>query len=207
MVRVNRLFDSFIHNCLLQRRKLPQEMAWTLVSTRIVVQIQLMILLSIPPLPSRKDLSDNTALPPLLVRLLRHFFCNRLLLIAVIEYATSILRANIWALSVGSGRVVHAIEVFEQFAVGDLLRIEHELTSFCICGITMSAMHCKPDELVIRTSSPSRAYSTIARILRITSNVSYPRIVETFILEVFPVHMLHAPKTTCGDCGFLCALW
>lgn len=76
-----------------------------------------MILLSIPPLACRQDLSHNASLPPLIVRLLCDILCDLLLLIIMIEDAAPVLRADIWTLSVRCGRVVHLVEVFEDLAV------------------------------------------------------------------------------------------
>ncbi len=78
-----------------------------------------MIILGIPPLARRQDLRNNLPLPPFLISQLRHFTCNTLLFRRVVEDSGPVLRAGIWTLTVGSGGVVHAVEEFEELAVGD----------------------------------------------------------------------------------------
>ena len=114
------------HTCsvrlrLLQRRELPQKVPWALISTWMVIQIQLMILLRVPPLASWQNFSNDAALPPLLVRLLRNFLCYGFLLVIMIEDATSILGANIWPLSIRSSGIVHAVKVLDDVFVCELL--------------------------------------------------------------------------------------
>ena len=82
-----------------------------------------MICLRIPPFTSRQDLRRDTALPPLLVRLLCDLLRYRLLLVVVIEDAASVLGAYIRPLSVGGGRVMHFVEVLDDVVVGELLRV------------------------------------------------------------------------------------
>lgn len=113
-----------IRTPLLQIRQLPQIMTRAFIPARIPIQIQLMIRLGIPPLARRQNLRDDLAMPPLLVGLLRHVLCDTLLLVVVVEDAGAVLGADVRALAVGRGRVVHLVEVFDQGAVGDLLRVE-----------------------------------------------------------------------------------
>jgi hypothetical protein len=87
-------------SALIQRWETPQEMTRAFISTRVVIQVLLVIILCIPPLTRRQDLSNNLPLPPLLIRLLRHLPRNRLLLRAMIEYPTSVLGTSIWTLAV-----------------------------------------------------------------------------------------------------------
>jgi hypothetical protein len=89
-----------------------------LVTTRVDVQVLLVVGLCIPPFSSRQDLSGNLALlPPLLLDLLCDFSCNLVLGIVVGEDAAAVLSADIRALTVFGGRVVHLVEEFEQFLV------------------------------------------------------------------------------------------
>ena len=51
----------------------------------------------------------------------------------MVEDAAAVLRADVRALAVGGRRVVHAVEVLEQAAVGDLGRVEDDLEGFGVC--------------------------------------------------------------------------
>lgn len=113
-----------------QLGEFPQEVTWALVSTGIVVQILLVVGLGIPPLSSLQYLCDDLALVPLLVRLLGDVLCNLLLLLVVVEDAAAVLRADVGALAVGGGGIVHAVEVLDQAAVGDLGGVEDDLERF-----------------------------------------------------------------------------
>ena len=115
---------------LCQLGELPQEVTWALVSAGVVVQVLLVVGLGIPPLSSLQYLCDDLALVPLLVRLLGDVLCNLLLLLVVVEDAAAVLRADVGALAVGGGRVVHAVEVLDQAAVGDLRGVEDDLERF-----------------------------------------------------------------------------
>lgn len=104
----------------LQRRKLPQKVAGTLVTTWVSIQILLVICLRIPPLPSRQDLRNDLPLPPLLIHGLSDFPSDALLLGIMVKDARAILRATVGALLVGSCGVVHLVEEFEELGVGYL---------------------------------------------------------------------------------------
>ena len=108
-------------------------MARALVSARVVVQVLLVVRLGVPPLSGLQHLGDDLALVPLLVRLLGDVLRDLLLLWAVVEDAAAVLRAGVWALAVGGGRVVHAVEVLDQAAVGDLRGVEDNLEGFGVC--------------------------------------------------------------------------
>ena len=110
-------------------------MARALIPARVVVQVLLVVRLSIPPLPGLQNLSRNLALVPLRVCLLRDLLCDRFLLGRVVEDAAAVLRADVGALAVGGRRVVHAVEVLDQAAVGDLGRVEDDLEGFGVCGL------------------------------------------------------------------------
>lgn len=82
----------------------------TLVPKRILVQVQLVILLSIPPLASLEDFRRHLATVPLLIDLGGNILCNLLLLRVVIENGTAVLSARIVTLAVAGSRVVRAVE-------------------------------------------------------------------------------------------------
>lgn len=110
-------------------------MTWALVSARVIVQVQLMILLCIPPLSRRQDLSHNAALPPLVVDLLGNLSRLLLLLGIVVEDCGAVLRAGVGPLAVGGGGVVHFVEEFEEGTVGYFLGVVDDLEGFGICGL------------------------------------------------------------------------
>ena len=95
------------------------------------MQIQLMILLGIPPLSRRQNLRrDLLPLPPLLLGFLCNLLCLRFLLGTVRENRTAVLRAGIHALTVQSGGIVHLVEEFEERVVGEGRRVEGHLEGF-----------------------------------------------------------------------------
>lgn len=109
-------------------------MGRTLITPRILIQVLLMIILSIPPPTRLQDLRTNPILlPPLLLRLLRHLLRLRLLLGAVVEDGAAVLGSGIHALAVLGRGVVHAVEELQQGAVGELGGIERHLEGFGIC--------------------------------------------------------------------------
>lgn len=144
---------------LLQIRKLPQEMTRAFISSRVIIQIQLMVLLRIPPLACFQDLSRNAALPPLLVHFICNFSRNLLLLGIVVENRAAVLRADIRALAVLGRWVVHLVEKLEESAVLNLIRVVDDLERFGM-------------------SSPPAAYSPISRVVCVAANVSDACIVQ-----------------------------
>ena len=99
----------------LKIRKLSNIMRRTLIPPGILIQIQLMISLRIPPLPRRQNLRRHSPLlPPLLLDLLRNLLRLRLLLIIMVEDGGAVLRAGIHALAVLGGGVVHLVEEGEE---------------------------------------------------------------------------------------------
>lgn len=119
-------------------------MTRALVSAWVVVQVQLMVLLGIPPLSRRQNLRCHTALPPLLVDLVGDLARNLLLLGVVVKDGTAVLRATVWALLILCGWIVHLVEELEKSAVCNLLRIVYYLERFGIYsnkGISHSFRH------------------------------------------------------------------
>lgn len=97
-----------------------------------------MVVLGVPPLAGLEDLRDDLAAVPLLVGFLGHVLGDLLLLRVVVEDAAAVLRAHVGPLAVGRRRVVHAVEVLDQAAVGDLRRVVDDLERFGVCGRGMS---------------------------------------------------------------------
>ena len=110
----------------------------TLIARWVLIQIQLVVLFSIPPLTSLNDLRRNWFLVPFLADLICDIAGDLVLLFAVRENGAAVLGANIRSLSVLGRGVVHAVEKFEELTVGDESRVEGYLQSFGIC-ITQSA--------------------------------------------------------------------
>ena len=59
-------------------------MTRALIAHGVIVQILLMILLRRPPFARRRNLRNNLALPPLVIRLLRHLPRHLFLLVVVV---------------------------------------------------------------------------------------------------------------------------
>ena len=109
-------------------------MTGTLVAGRVVLEVQLVILLGGPPLACGGNLGDNLALVPLVVCLCGDVAGNLFLLVVVEVDGGAVLGAGVGALLVEGGGIVHAVEEFEELAVGDLGWVEDDLGSFGVCG-------------------------------------------------------------------------
>lgn len=184
-------------------------MAWALVSARVVVQILLMVRLGIPPLSGLQHFCGDLALVPLLVCLLGDVLRDLLLLLVVVEDTAAVLRADIWALAVGGGRVVHAVEVLDQAAVGDLRGVIDDLERFGVCREGIRSAHALASCRITSRSSPqltaggSRAHSAVARGLGVATNVADAGVQQALVSKVFAVHVLDAPEAAGGDRALL----
>lgn len=98
-----------------------------------MMQVLLVVILGIPPRARLQDLGRDLALVPLRVCLFRDLLGDLLLLGRVVEDAAAVLRADVGPLAVGGRRVVHAVEVLDQAAVGDLGWVEDNLERFGVC--------------------------------------------------------------------------
>lgn len=105
-------------------------MARAFIPTGVIIKIQLVVLLGIPPLARRQDLGDDRVLPPLLVGLLGDFLGDALLLVRVVEDAAAVLRAGVRALAVRGRGVVHFVEVGDDGGVGEFGGVEDDLAGF-----------------------------------------------------------------------------
>lgn len=155
------VYSSFLRGVKLpplslhQIRKLSHEMRRTLVPARVVMQIQLMIILRVPPLPCLQNLCRNrTLLPPLPLHFLRHALRHLLLLWGVVKDGAAVLGAGIHTLTVLGSGIVHLVEEFEECAVREGGGIESHLEGFGM-------------------SSPPRANGPITRIARIATNIPH----------------------------------
>lgn len=122
-------FNSYL--LILQRWKIPHKMRRTLIPARIMMQIQLMIILRIPPRARLEYLRrDRPALPPLPLRPLGDLLRLRFLLGTVVEDGGAVLRAGVHALSVLGRRIVHLVEEFKEGGVLQFVRVEGYLKGF-----------------------------------------------------------------------------
>lgn len=76
------------------------------------MQIELVVIFRIPPLTGRNNLRRKSLLIPLLRYLVRNLLRNLVLLIAMREDGTAVLRTDIRTLAVLGRWVVHAVEEF-----------------------------------------------------------------------------------------------
>ena len=103
-------------------------MRWTLVPARVVMQIQLMIILRIPPSSRLEDFCrDGLILPPLFLCFLRDLLRLRFLLRTVIEDRGAVLCARVHALAILGRGIVHFVKELEKGCVLDFGRVENYL--------------------------------------------------------------------------------
>ena len=131
------IIDSLIQS--LQRGQLAQEVARALVPARVAIQVELVVLLSSPPLARGRDLGDDAIVPPLLVGLSCHFAGNLLLLVIVEVDGGAVLRARVRTLTVQGRGIMRAVEELEELAVGDNGWVKEDLYSL---GVYVSKIPC-----------------------------------------------------------------
>lgn len=119
-------------------------MTRALVAAGVVVQVLLVVVLGIPPGAGLQDLGADLAVVPLVVGLVGDVLGDLLLLGVVVEDAAAVLGADVRALAVGGGGVVHAVEVLDQAAVGDFGGVVDDLERFGICGRREVLAGCLP---------------------------------------------------------------
>lgn len=123
-----------------ERREGAQEVARALVAGRVLVEVELVVVLGVPPGPGGDDLGGDRVRPappavPLLGSLARHLARHPLLLGRVVEDGAAVLRAGVGALAVRRRRVVHPVEELEELPVRRLRRIEDDLQGFRVCFV------------------------------------------------------------------------
>jgi hypothetical protein len=84
----------------------------TLISTGVLVQVQLVIVLGIPPLPGGLDVRGDGLLIPFLANFFRHILGDLKLFIAVCEDGAAVLRSDIRALAVCRRGIMQPIKKF-----------------------------------------------------------------------------------------------
>lgn len=199
-------------------------MTRTLITTRVLIQIQLVISLSIPPLACGQNLGDDLAiLPPLLLDLLCDLAGLLFLLGGVGEDTAAVLGAGIGSLAVVCRWVVHAVEEFEEGAVRDLFGVVNHLKGFGVWRIVFSlALFLLASLVVLRegvgeekkdsekkarlTSGATRADSSVRRVGGVATNVSNARIKHGVLGEMVAVHVLDTPEAPGSNCSLLHAL-
>jgi hypothetical protein len=160
-----------------------------------------MVSLCIPPIASGDNLgADGAILPPFLLYLLRDLLRDAFLFFVVKEDSASVLRADIRALPVGCRRIMHLVEEFKKLSVRDFFWVEHDLKRLSIYDDGLVQYSQKRHQsalcgLEILTSGCPTANSSVARVLRIASNISDSCVQETFTRKCFPIHVLYAPET------------
>lgn len=171
-----------------QIRKLPYIMRRTLIPPRIPIQIKLMILLCIPPLPGLEHLSRHFALIPLLIHFPRHLLRLRLLLRRMPENRTAILTPCIHALPIFRSGIMHAVEERQEGSIADFLRVEDDLEGFSVAG-------------------PSAADGAVRGAVGVAADVAYFGVDEALVREVLAEEVLHAPEAAGCDGAFLAVFW
>ena len=97
-----------------------------------------MVRLGIPPVSHSHGRNLGRDLlatgPPLLLDPLGHVAGDARLVVVMVVDAAAVLGADVGALAVRGGGVVHLVEELEQLAVGDLCGVECYLQCFRICS-------------------------------------------------------------------------
>jgi hypothetical protein len=104
--------NASIPKYLFERWERPQKVARALIARRVIVEVELVILLSSPPLSGGRNLSNDAALPPLLVGLLCDLARDLFLLLVVEVNSRAVLGAGIGTLAVQRRGVVRLVEEF-----------------------------------------------------------------------------------------------
>lgn len=118
----------FLQNSLLlEGFKGPQEMAGAFIAHRVPFEVQLVVILGVPPGSGGDDLRHDPALVPLCVGLVRHLLGNLLLLLVVEVDAAAVVGAGVGSLPVQCCWIMHAVEELEELAVGDALGVVEDL--------------------------------------------------------------------------------
>lgn len=108
-------------------------MTRALVAGGVLIQVQLVVVLGVPPGPGGQDLGLDAAPVPLGVGLGRDLARHPLLLRAVEVHRAPVLRPDVGPLPVRRRRVVHPVEELEQLPVCRLRGVEEDLQRFCVC--------------------------------------------------------------------------
>ena len=150
-----------------------------------------MIILSIEPLPRRRDLGRHLALAlvPLFADLLFDLLRHPQLLLVVGEDRATILRPRIHALPIQRRGVMHAEKELEQLSVTDFVRVEH-------------------DEQRLGMSRASGAHGAIRRGVGPAARVAHARVQQALAgREVLAEQVLDAPEAAGGERGALGVGW
>lgn len=116
-------------------------MARAFITPRVLLEIQLVVILRVPPRAGGDDLGHDAALVPLLVGLLGDLLGDLLLLLVVEVDAAAVVVSGIRPLPVQSRRVVHAVEKLEELAVRDPCRIIVDQQSLIVCRASLAGKH------------------------------------------------------------------
>lgn len=112
-------------------------MAGTFITPGIVLEVQLMIILGVPPGTRRDDLCHDTTLVPLIVGLLCDLLGNLLLLLVVEVDPTAVVGPSVWTLPVYRCRVMHPVEELEELTVRDPRGIVVDQQSLIVCRVML----------------------------------------------------------------------
>jgi hypothetical protein len=98
-------------------------------------------------------------------------------------------------LAICSCRIMHLVKILDKLSVGDFRWVVGYLKSLGIY-IMLAYLHCIADVVGEHTAGATRAHTSVAGILRIATNISDPRVIETFSAKVLAVHVLYTPKAS-----------
>lgn len=92
-------------------------MARAFVTGGVFVEIELVVILCVPPLLGGEDLGDDLAVPPLIIGFLCDLPRDGFLLGGVVEYPAPVLGSLVGTLLVRGGGIMHAVEEFEELGI------------------------------------------------------------------------------------------
>lgn len=153
----------------------------TLVSSGLLEQVLLMVVLGVPPVLDGLNVGGNGVLEPGVLQLLLHGLRGLLLLGRVGEDGRSVLRADIGALAIGLCGVVDLEEEVHQLLVRDLGGLKRHLQRLGVAG-------------------GSRTHLSVRRIVGVATRVADFGVHETLVGKVLSVDVFDAPEAAGCDC-------
>jgi len=150
--------------------KFPDKVQWTLVSTRIVIQVQLMVILCVVPAACHFHVGRHWFIViPLLCNFLFQALSDLQLLLGIGKHSRSVLCALISTLSILGSGIVHLPEEFQQLPIRNFIWVEQDQERLGVTSVATtncSIARCRDFSTSITNSCIQQALA-IAKVLAI----------------------------------------